>query len=1715
MKRLSIGWLAALFLAAGVRPADAGCNLIPSAQTTFRGALGSADRPFAGPDDMVELRVRSAVCDTASVGFSATADDEVVTVIFTPPNGTKNVIVIANDCSDIPTSCPGASSLRCQDADQPAQPADLAVVERDGERRVLFRFPDTDADLAPDGDDHTFSGPVRIAVKDRRVTPAGQLAACELVGQSCAAVGPDTGLAVCIDQLFQLDGTCRTSSDVVDPVFGSFTALPPPNDYGSVCTAPNPPCHGSAGEVRLTADAAGNLLAPIDWQGVLVPGQTVPVPRLLHASSAQQALSVSTGPIVIPGQSFLGSFTPEGAKLPPIFEPQLDPQAGNEATVFGSTDAPHTILRLARRSITFGACSNATNRPCNSDAECPGGAPGTCVSATCCGGPATCGVTPCSSDLGCAMGAECGASLFDFRPFFSHGGVGPILIPRLATAGVCELNPSQTCPVPVSDCSMISGGQCVDYRFTAQDPVPLEGLAATSDLFTFAQRESDAGRDLNGDGDQDDTVMVVRDRETGQVLPIGGAGATARAATEIRSGRFRFPAVAGEGDVVAFLESEPLEGAFGVQDKNGDGDSFDTIVRVFRSNGSSAADVLPSTNLAAAGEPLIDGRSIAVSNGRVFFRAPELSAATQTLRRVSLDTAGNQTVGGSDGQGGIALSADGRFVAFTIENNAFFPGDVNNTVDIFVRDRDTDGDGIYDEPGAVSTTLVSYEKTNTTTGAGASYYPRLSTTGRYVVFYSDATDLVSGDTNALTDVFVRDMLTNTTERVSVDSSGQQAVGGNSGGQLMYVSSDGRYVSFQSNATNLVPGDTNNHSDVFVRDRVAGKTIRVSVASDGSQGDGDSFDAMMTPDGRFVVIESAATNLVDNDTNHADDIFLHDRDADGNGVFDEPEAGKTSTELISVSSSGTPAGPGTLNAYPWPSSDGRYVAFSSTADLAAGDIDVGGAQDVFVRDRVAHTTTLVSLNSAEGDSGGNTGVGGLSGDGRYLGLAGIADNLVPNGPISVGAGSYIRDLVTSATALASYNPVTHQANQLTALGTEVSGDGRFVGFFTDDAMVPDDTNNHIDYYIYGPDLASSDISGDGVADDVVLYSVDATVGPPGAVTTLCPADAVSVAAGHVAWLRPENAGTTPSLPLCPTGPLVGNAPDLNGDGDAADSVVHLWRGSGNVENLHCAASAVALSPAFLAALVPEAGQGDGPLNGDSLADDTVLKVYKLSAPTPSACSSWINVGQAADSIQVVGDCQTMSSPCWVAFATPEAEQNQDLNFDGDKLDRVMQLYNVNTGTTVNLGQAVEDFVLGSTLLAYRTNEAKQGQDLNHDGDLNDDVLQIYDLVAGAPAAGFRPQAVTPCQLEACDPRIPYRVFTGSVKFLTYECDQSGSEKKGCTAGGSDLNNDGDAADLVIQTYNVLSGQTKVVGTVSTAPDTGVHNSAPDPTVGDPTGGGDGSTELFVSSGRCMEDLKTPCNPQGSGQCDNGAVCVQAGGNPSVGTCQREQRVCVDDADCPPKVKCQRQAIVPASADTDGDGVPDVLDNCPTVANTDQQDLDHDSVGDACDLQLCGNGVIELDEPCDGAANATCPPLTPCLPDCTCDCSNLVNDPHAAVKIVTRKNAGQLIAKLELPIAGFTNQQTVSVRLSDTDSPIVNQTIGVLSAQGATGTLWSYSFKGNGLQKVSLKNLGSSVQVKIKAKHWFSAAAANQPAASTRLIVTIGGQCFAHAATKKVD
>ncbi len=234
------------------------------------------------------------------------------------------------------------------------------------------------------------------------------------------------------------------------------------------------------------------------------------------------------------------------------------------------------------------------------------------------------------------------------------------------------------------------------------------------------------------------------------------------------------------------------------------------------------------------------------------------------------------------------------------------------------------------------TTLVNLSSTGER-GNRNSSEASISSDGRYVAFDSSADNLVANDSNGYRDVFLHDRKTRQTTRVSLSSAGVQ---GNYYSNQPSISFYGRYVAFDSDSDNLIDSDNNGANDVFVRDREAGQTTRVSLSSSGSEGNGASYSSSISSNGRYVAFFSDASNLVDSDSNGSGDVFLHDR-----------KTGQTTR--VSVSSAGVQGN--SYSEQPSISLYGRYVAFGSDADnLVIGDNN--SVRDVFVRDREAGQTT---------------------------------------------------------------------------------------------------------------------------------------------------------------------------------------------------------------------------------------------------------------------------------------------------------------------------------------------------------------------------------------------------------------------------------------------------------------------------------------------------------------------------------------------------------------------------------------------------------------------------------------------------------------------------------------------------------------------------------------------------------------------------------------
>ena len=327
---------------------------------------------------------------------------------------------------------------------------------------------------------------------------------------------------------------------------------------------------------------------------------------------------------------------------------------------------------------------------------------------------------------------------------------------------------------------------------------------------------------------------------------------------------------------------------------------------------------------------------------------------------------------------------------------------------------------------------------------GHSFSPALSADGRVLVFISEALDLVPGDTNGCRDVFVRDRWLGTTERVSLASGGGEA---NGDSDSPTISADGRFVAFRSYASNLVAADTNNCSDIFVHDRASGTTVRASVDTAGVQTNGNCALPSLCADGHLIAFSSAGNNLVPNDTNQRDDVFLRDLAAG-------------TTERVSLTNSGGQGNSGSDE--PVLSPDGRWLSFDSDAsNLVAGDTNA--VEDVFVRDRLLGTTERVSVSSAGIQGNDDTGQSSMSADGRYVSFYSIADNLVPNDTNLIG-DVFVHDRLTGATERVSLGAAGAQAN-LGSINGWLSGDGRKIVFQSHATnLVPGDTNGVPDCFV---------------------------------------------------------------------------------------------------------------------------------------------------------------------------------------------------------------------------------------------------------------------------------------------------------------------------------------------------------------------------------------------------------------------------------------------------------------------------------------------------------------------------------------------------------------------------------------------------------------------------------------------------------------------------
>ncbi|MDX2018243.1 MAG: hypothetical protein SFY95_11490 [Planctomycetota bacterium] len=319
------------------------------------------------------------------------------------------------------------------------------------------------------------------------------------------------------------------------------------------------------------------------------------------------------------------------------------------------------------------------------------------------------------------------------------------------------------------------------------------------------------------------------------------------------------PAISADGSVIAFQSFgqglDPLDTNFTLDVftwENG-------LIRLASRNSAGAAGNNPSANPALSADGSAVSFTSLASNlvGNDFNNRFDIFLRTGAgTSRVNLSAGGAETNNQSDQS---ALSADGRYAVFQSNASNLVPGDPTPTAHVYRRDNQT---------GAILRLDVS----GSSIGNAEASRPSISDDGQLVAFASRASNLAAGDTNNLPDIFVRDVTNSLTLRVSVSGAGAQA---NGESLRPRITGDGRFAAFDSTATNLVGDDTNNLRDVFVRDTLLGTTVRASTGPGGIEGDGESWGASISADGRFVAFVSSSTTFDPADTNGLADVYVKD------------------------------------------------------------------------------------------------------------------------------------------------------------------------------------------------------------------------------------------------------------------------------------------------------------------------------------------------------------------------------------------------------------------------------------------------------------------------------------------------------------------------------------------------------------------------------------------------------------------------------------------------------------------------------------------------------------------------------------------------------------------------------------------------------------------------------------------------------------------------
>jgi Tol biopolymer transport system component len=496
-------------------------------------------------------------------------------------------------------------------------------------------------------------------------------------------------------------------------------------------------------------------------------------------------------------------------------------------------------------------------------------------------------------------------------------------------------------------------------------------------------------------------------------------------------------------------------------------------------------------------------------------------------------------------------------------------------------------------------------------GDGNSVAPILSPDGRFVVFTSAANDLVPGGNSYYSlNVFLRDRAFNTTALISGNLSG--AGGGNGSSMLGQASTNGQFVVFQSDASNLVPNDTNGVTDIFVRDRVAGTTTLVSVSTNGGPANGASTDPVMTADGHYVAFISRASNLVLGDTNNLADVFVRDLVAGTN-------------ELVSVNallSSGT-NNTFTVMATPVMTPDGRYVAFFSLATNLVPAVPGTSKGEVYVRDRFTGRTTWASTNAAAivsamfNQNNATSYHPRLSDDGRYV-------TFKAGTTASTGVAVVLQyDSTTGATAVVNTNGIGGSVDVDESYGPEVTPDGRFIAFARHEGST---NSGYASVHVWDAQLASDTLvsdNGSGVPTNTASHTPN--ISPDGRfVAFLSNATNLvgnTVDNGFHVYLRDLQSNTTQLVDV-----------DTNGIGSTDDTLTTL------------SLSADGRYVAF--------GSPDGSLAGldENRADDVFVRDLVAGTTEMISQRNVTVIPQAADGFTTMSPSSVSADGRWMAFTS---------------------------------------------------------------------------------------------------------------------------------------------------------------------------------------------------------------------------------------------------------------------------------------------------------------------------------------------------------------------------------------------------------------------------------------------------------------------------------